>query len=97
MVVVNSSFSNLVSIIEPQNLWHKRSTILQEPGDEGIEGGKEELLKIRTKKKTKKSRKKQRQKLCNKILLEGSALDDHGIAAGAERFILRRNFNSILP
>jgi hypothetical protein len=34
-----------VSIIEPQNLWHKRSTILQEPG-EGIEGGKEELLKI---------------------------------------------------
>jgi len=52
-----------VSIIEPQNLWHKRSTILQEPGDEGIEGGKEELLKIRTKKKNKKKQKKTKTKI----------------------------------
>lgn len=65
-------------------------TTLEEPG-EAIEGGKE-LLKIRRKKKKTKNH-----QLCNKIVLEGSALDDHGIAAGAERFILRRNFNSILP
>ena len=77
--VVNSSFPTWCQSLNPKIFGRNAPQHSKEPGEATVlKVERKELLKIRKKKK------KNKDKLCNKILLEGSALDDHGIAAGAE-------------